>query len=639
MKKHKTQIRRQHSSACLIAAGSLMTCTAAFGQTHWSDWADVAKTGDAVPLMSTYLFSTGFGFPIIAQNGDVMFSEQAPSTLVNQAAICASDAASSHALSLVAQNNTSSIAGTYYYTGLNMSYFAFSSPSSTTASNMAVFSGTKPGSPALIGLHQSASGMGSRSNSVAILKNDATPGDPTKFFYSFERWTVSTAGTIVTPAYIDFSIGNLPGLYQVGSPHVTIVPGYDNVWLGAYTSSSNNKFAYTGINSNDEIAWQQFSDEFATDDCTRDYSVHVDAYDLTESDSLPWSGGTAPYGSYADPIAIDVNDQGDFVFAAKVHASTSPSPCYEDTIGIWYAERTGSSPSTYTYTKIVQEGDTFSDSCCLTFGQLLQPVPLLLISGRGGPDQESDPEVCVVFYAKVPGSTGFVDSLWSWTPSNQLVMIAKDVPAGSGLPGGGRLELGTSNSSEPGTVAVNARHDVVFFARVEEYDDCVTFDQWHPAIFAWEPPNAANPGVRLITKVGLPDDTDRVITQLQFVGGSGTQDGRPTGLNDNGQIVAAIQSVEECGSNPSERVVWSNLDDNTDTGVLFETCWCDSIDFNNDFLFPDTADIDDFLVVFAGGPCPTADCNDIDFNNDCLFPDTLDIDALLSVFAGGPCLR
>ncbi len=66
--------------------------------------------------------------------------------------------------------------------------------------------------------------------------------------------------------------------------------------------------------------------------------------------------------------------------------------------------------------------------------------------------------------------------------------------------------------------------------------------------------------------------------------------------------------------------------------------FCDSIDFNNDTLLPDTTDIDDFIRVFSGGPCSTGSCNDIDFNNDGLLPDTLDIDALLSVFAGGPCL-
>ncbi len=65
---------------------------------------------------------------------------------------------------------------------------------------------------------------------------------------------------------------------------------------------------------------------------------------------------------------------------------------------------------------------------------------------------------------------------------------------------------------------------------------------------------------------------------------------------------------------------------------------CDSTDFNGDGLYPDTADIDDFLSVFSGGPCGTGTCADIDFNNDGLFPDTADIDSLLSVFSGGPCM-
>lgn len=65
---------------------------------------------------------------------------------------------------------------------------------------------------------------------------------------------------------------------------------------------------------------------------------------------------------------------------------------------------------------------------------------------------------------------------------------------------------------------------------------------------------------------------------------------------------------------------------------------CDSIDFNRDGLYPDTADIDDLLSVFSGGPCSTGTCADTDFNNDGLFPDTADIDSLLSVFSGGACL-
>jgi hypothetical protein len=59
------------------------------------------------------------------------------------------------------------------------------------------------------------------------------------------------------------------------------------------------------------------------------------------------------------------------------------------------------------------------------------------------------------------------------------------------------------------------------------------------------------------------------------------------------------------------------------------------IDFNNDGLFPDTQDIDDFLAAFAGAPCDP--CSSIDINGDGLFPDTADIDVFLCLFAGGVC--
>ncbi|MFO0830390.1 MAG: PQQ-dependent sugar dehydrogenase [Phycisphaerales bacterium] len=60
------------------------------------------------------------------------------------------------------------------------------------------------------------------------------------------------------------------------------------------------------------------------------------------------------------------------------------------------------------------------------------------------------------------------------------------------------------------------------------------------------------------------------------------------------------------------------------------------IDFNNDGLFPDTADITDFLSVFSGGVCPTGACDPVDFNQDGIFPDTDDIAQYLAVF-GGAC--
>ena len=64
---------------------------------------------------------------------------------------------------------------------------------------------------------------------------------------------------------------------------------------------------------------------------------------------------------------------------------------------------------------------------------------------------------------------------------------------------------------------------------------------------------------------------------------------------------------------------------------------CSDIDFNNDGLFPDDADLIGFLAVLAGGECPGTVCDPIDFNNDGLFPDDSDLTAFLRVLAGGDC--
>jgi hypothetical protein len=65
---------------------------------------------------------------------------------------------------------------------------------------------------------------------------------------------------------------------------------------------------------------------------------------------------------------------------------------------------------------------------------------------------------------------------------------------------------------------------------------------------------------------------------------------------------------------------------------------CDSIDFNNDGLFPTEQDLQDYLGTMMGAPCPTGRiCNDIDFNNDGLFPDDRDLAIFLRVLAGGSC--
>ncbi len=62
---------------------------------------------------------------------------------------------------------------------------------------------------------------------------------------------------------------------------------------------------------------------------------------------------------------------------------------------------------------------------------------------------------------------------------------------------------------------------------------------------------------------------------------------------------------------------------------------CNNIDFNNNGVFPEDADVTDFFNVLAGGVCGA--CSDIDFNNDGVFPDDQDVIAYFRVLAGGQC--
>jgi hypothetical protein len=64
------------------------------------------------------------------------------------------------------------------------------------------------------------------------------------------------------------------------------------------------------------------------------------------------------------------------------------------------------------------------------------------------------------------------------------------------------------------------------------------------------------------------------------------------------------------------------------------TC-CDTIDFNNNGVFPEDQDVIDFFNVLAGVDCPT--CSDIDFNNNQVFPEDQDVIDFFTVLAGGNC--
>ena len=62
---------------------------------------------------------------------------------------------------------------------------------------------------------------------------------------------------------------------------------------------------------------------------------------------------------------------------------------------------------------------------------------------------------------------------------------------------------------------------------------------------------------------------------------------------------------------------------------------CDSVDFNNNGVFPEDQDVVDFFDVLAGGACGA--CNDVDFNNNGVFPEDQDVVDFFNILAGGTC--
>ncbi len=68
---------------------------------------------------------------------------------------------------------------------------------------------------------------------------------------------------------------------------------------------------------------------------------------------------------------------------------------------------------------------------------------------------------------------------------------------------------------------------------------------------------------------------------------------------------------------------------------------CDTVDFNNNGVFPEDQDVVDFFDVLAGGNPATCDsalgCQGVDFNNNGVFPEDQDVVDFLNVLAGGAC--
>jgi hypothetical protein len=110
----------------------------------------------------------------------------------------------------------------------------------------------------------------------------------------------------------------------------------------------------------------------------------------------------------------------------------------------------------------------------------------------------------------------------------------------------------------------------------------------------------------------------RTPTAIGFQGGSGGEDGRRTGLSDNGTVT--YRAIFSDGS----------------YAVLSATIpLCGNSDFNNDGDSGTDADIEAFFSCLAGSCCGA--CGNADFDGDGDTGTDGDIESFFRVLAGGSC--
>ena len=133
--------------------------------------------------------------------------------------------------------------------------------------------------------------------------------------------------------------------------------------------------------------------------------------------------------------------------------------------------------------------------------------------------------------ARTPDGSLSVTGLWSDRTGGltSLDPIAFHGDQAPGLPEGTVFTQLALNGVETGAV-INANDDVAFLAQAQAPGGPIINGLW-----------AEKDGVlELVAATGqtidLPDGGSLVITTLDFAGGSGNQDGRPSGFSDNGQI-------------------------------------------------------------------------------------------------------
>ncbi len=170
--------------------------------------------------------------------------------------------------------------------------------------------------------------------------------------------------------------------------------------------------------------------------------------------------------------------------------------------------------------------------------------------------------------------------------------------------------------------------------------DAVAIWNTHAPQFTQQPGNMTVNGgqvIRLVAGVDCP----------QPVSFTWTRDGVPltNGFTPAGSLVegADFRILQISNATALERGTYvltaaSACGLSTSQAVTVNVTICDSIDFNNNTVFPEEQDVIDFFSVLAGGPCSSGNaCSDIDFNNNGVFPEEQDVIDFFDVLAGAQC--
>ena len=128
----------------------------------------------------------------------------------------------------------------------------------------------------------------------------------------------------------------------------------------------------------------------------------------------------------------------------------------------------------------------------------------------------------------------------------------------------------------------------------------------------------------------------RALTSASTMAATGTS-GNPAANVDVSLTIIGVEVLRDCTNRPTCTIGPLGFGSLSTVRGNDAFRLCDTIDFNNNLVFPEDQDVIDYFDVLAGNVCSSGCCNDIDFNNNGVFPEDQDVLDFFEVLAGGSC--